>query len=149
MADPDPDHRLTEEMRLLSDALAGMRAGDQDVGPDPRPDQPGLAPRTASTGSEEGGSARGCPTCGCGAPGVCAACPLCRAAGLVAALRPDALSRLADVAALAADLLRAAAEGTTRTHAPGEVSRPSVEEIPVIRDRGEEPGDTLEEGSTP
>lgn len=153
MTDPGRDRHLAEEMRLLSDALAGLRVGDHDAGPGPRPDDRGRAHRAAPGSAapdppEEVGQSRGCPSCGCGAPGVCVACPLCRAAGLVAALRPDALSRLADLAALAADLLRTAAEGAARTPDPGEPARPSVEEIPVVRHGDVDPGDNLEEEST-
>lgn len=49
----------------------------------------------------------GCACCGCKAPRTCAHCPLCR--GAAAALDPALLERVADVATLLAEGLRAAA----------------------------------------
>lgn len=49
----------------------------------------------------------GCACCGCRAPRACAVCPFCR--GTAAALDPHVLERVADVATLLAEGLRAAA----------------------------------------
>ncbi len=63
-----------------------------------------------SAASEEPADAHpgvGCACCGCGSPRACAVCPICR--GAAAALDPYLLERVADVAVLLADGLRAAA----------------------------------------
>lgn len=113
---PDGDdarvNPLARERELLVEALtaafaATTRAGAGE-GPDPardEPDEPADAPTSGE--SDDARAAVGCAWCGCGSPRACAVCPICR--GAAAALDPYLLERVADVAVLLADGLRAAA----------------------------------------
>ena len=68
---------------------------------------PGHDENPGSGDPTEEGSTVGCACCGCRAPRTCAVCPVCR--GAATALDPSVLERVADVAALLAEGLRAAA----------------------------------------
>lgn len=156
MTGPTPVRPLHEEMALLAETLQGLglaRAADAAssdhaglLGPGPptpeagtatdrgRPSESGSAPSTGSPGGprpESGRSGSGCSQCGCAVPAVCTACPVCRGAGLVTGLRPDALVRLADMAAMLADLLRAAADKRPSDAAHPHGVRVTVEDVPV------------------
>lgn len=118
---------LERERRLLLDALtqafgaassrdnAGAATQD-DAGAATREDADGATREDTGACAREGSddpseprpAAIGCACCGCRSPRLCSACPVCR--GGAAALDPHVLERVADVAALLAEGLRAAAQ---------------------------------------
>lgn len=68
-------------------------------------------PEAENQGSDpsSGPGPGGCEECGCGATLVCAACPICRSAGLLRLFSPPALEAIADLAGAASKALRAMA----------------------------------------
>jgi hypothetical protein len=108
--EPQPtEPRPGSEPTPGSDPAAGS-AGQPEQ--QPRAETPGhedQPPRADEVGDEELRSSPACPTCGCGATGVCASCPVCRASTVVKMLSPTLLDSVAEVASLAARGLRQAA----------------------------------------
>ena len=71
--------------------------------------QPGPRDRPDGAGHAPGERFDQCETCGCVATFVCAACPICRGAGVARLFSPQVLDAVADLAGLAAGALREAA----------------------------------------
>lgn len=95
------------------------------------PPQRGAADFSRDERIDPGERPRHCQACGCGATAVCAACPICRAAGVVRLLSPQLLDTVADLASLAAGALREAAARQREGGASGDWDGPGHAGWPV------------------
>lgn len=113
---------------------SGGDTGDDSAGTDF-----GGPDRDSEASSSGPASAVGCACCGCRAPTLCTACPVCRSGA--AALDPAILERVADVAVLLAEGLRAAAR---RLSTPQPESTPQRDQHAA---QAQAPHQTYDEGS--
>ena len=132
----DEAGRLLESLRRSAEAAANAAAAQAGYGPGPA--EPAAGPGGARPASEH--TSPHTPEHGeAGHDPVCQWCPICRGAAVVRSLSPETLTRLADLASLAAGVLAdlagartendpsAPATPTARTPRPAAASRP----IPV------------------
>lgn len=131
-------HSVAAEAALLAEALSSLSARVRPPSAEaPQHTEPG--PQSGPPSAQVGpGGEPGCSQCGCAMPSLCAACPVCRAAGALHRVRPETLQRLADVAGAVAEILRAAAAASRQQEHPNEAQRVRVEDVPVSV-AGEEP----------
>ncbi len=98
---------VAEEARRLADAVSAWATSSTHGGQHAEHD----------AGHDRSGDS-GRPGCHCAGSDavetVCGVCPVCRAAGLVAAVRPEVIERVADVLTLVAGSLQAVADDRRR-----------------------------------
>lgn len=148
-AGPTPPHAPRAPHAHRADPATGAAYAAPDARPHGRPQDGQPQGEQAHDGQPQDGwsgdpheseAAVGCACCGCRAPRWCAACPVCR--GGAAALDPQLLERVADVATLLADGLRAAARRLSTPPTSDADERPTPDEhTPDQQEPERPPGD--------
>jgi hypothetical protein len=139
---------VAEEVARLLDAVGGWASTAQatyaaQAAPSPEPEPEAGTARCSACGAENG----------LGQAVVCQLCPLCQGIGLLRALRPETVDRLADLAGAVAATLRDLATHHGEAHEPRPDARPDgrsgasrVQDIRIEDD--DEPGQPDQRGST-
>ena len=120
----DEAGRLLESLRRSAAAAANAGA---DVRADAGGPPDGAEPASAATGSQvPPGASADDPAPGAAAHDpFCTYCPLCRGAAVIRSLSPETLSRLSEVAGLAATVLADLASSRTRGDSPASAPAPA------------------------